>query len=62
MSKQAKTYANDLISFRAVVDIAFSHVFYAWVFGFGGKVKIKAPAEVKEGYAKMVREAADTID
>lgn len=57
-----KTYANDLNSFRTVVDIAVSHVFYAWVFGFGGKVKIKAPAEVKEGYAKMVRDAANAID
>ena len=25
--------------FRAVVDIAVSHVFYSWVFGFGGKEK-----------------------
>ena len=30
------SYANDMTSFRAVVDVATSHVFYSWVFGFGG--------------------------
>lgn len=57
-----ETYANDLTSFRAVVDIAVSHVFYAWVFGFGGKMKIKSPDEVKEGYAKMVHDAANGLE
>lgn len=53
-----QTYANDLNSFRVVADIAVSHVFYAWVFGFGGKVRIKSPTDVRDGYVKMVREAA----
>lgn len=52
-----QTYANDLSSFRAIVNIAVSHVFYAWVFGFGGKVRIKAPENVKDEYIKMVKEA-----
>ena len=52
-----QTYANDLNSFRVVADIAVSHVFYAWVFGFGGKVRIKSPADVRDGYIRMVREA-----
>ena len=51
------TYANDMTSFRAVVDIAVSHVFYSWVFGFGGKVKIKGPDNVKEKYAEMLNSA-----
>ena len=51
------TYANDMTSFRAVVDIAVSHVFYSWVFGFGGKVKIKGPDNVKEKYAEMLNAA-----
>lgn len=54
------TYANDLNSFRAVVNIAVSHIFYSWVFGFGGKVKIKGPENVKEKYYEMVRSALDT--
>ncbi len=41
------TYANDMTSFRAVVNVAVNHVFYSWVFGFGGKVKIKSPIDVK---------------
>lgn len=47
------TYANDMTSFRAVVNVAVSHVFYSWVFGFGGKVKIRGPENVKEHYNEM---------
>lgn len=56
------TYAYDLESFRAVVDIAVSHIFYGWVFGFGGKVKIKGPVEVKAAYEEMVKAAVNGID
>ncbi len=56
------TYANDMTSFRAVVNIAISHVFYSWVFGFGGRVKIKAPENVKRQYAEMIHSAAAGLD
>ena len=56
------TYAYDLESFRAVVNIALSHIFYSWVFCFGVKVKIKGPAEVKEKYAEMLNAATKAID
>lgn len=56
------TYANDMTSFRAVVNIAVSHVFYSWVFGFGGKVKIKGPANIKEEYAEMLRAAVTGLE
>ena len=56
------TYAYDLESFRAVVNIAVSHIFYSWVFGFGGKVKIKGPTEVKEKYAEMLTYATQSLD
>lgn len=56
------TYANDMTSFRAVVNVAVNHVFFSWVFGFGGKVKIKSPADVKQKYADMLRMAVDTIE
>lgn len=45
--------------FKATVDIAVSHVFYSWVFGFGGKVKIAGPEDVKEKYREMVKKAAE---
>ena len=56
------TYANDMTSFRAVVNIAVSHIFYSWVFGIGGKVKIKGPEKVKEKYAEMLREAVTGME
>lgn len=56
------TYANDMTSFRAIVNIAVSNVFYSWVFGFGGKVKIKAPENVKEAYSRMIRAAASDLE
>ena len=55
-------HENDSASFRVVVDDAVSHVFYAWVFGFGGRVKIKAPENVKVAYGKMVRDAVQALD
>lgn len=56
------TYAHDMMSFRAVVNIAVSHVFYSWVFGFGGKVKIKGPENIKEEYAEMLRAAVTGLE
>ena len=53
------TYANDMTSFRVIVNVATSHVFYSWVFGFGGKVKIKSPADVKETYSNMLKSAIE---
>ncbi len=43
--------------FRVKVDVAVSNVFYGWVFGFGGKVKIEGPKDVKEEYKNMVQRA-----
>ena len=56
------TYAYNMTAFRAVVNIAVSHVFYSWVFGFGGKVKIKGPDHVKEKYAEMLRNAVTGLE
>lgn len=60
--EEVTTYANDMTSFRAVVNIAVSHVFYSWVFGFGGKVKIKCPDNVKEKYAEMLNAAVKGLE
>ena len=54
-------YANDMESFRIIIKTTISHVFYSWVFGFGGKVKIKAPSKVKDDYAQMVKQAWDCL-
>lgn len=55
-----QTYAYDLKSFKAEVNIAVSHVFFSWVFGFGGRVKIHSPEKVKSDYAEMVKEAYES--
>ena len=58
---EVMTYANDMTSFRAVVNVAVNHVFYSWVFGFGGKVKIKGPEDVKQKYTDMLKNAIGRI-
>lgn len=54
--EDVQTYAYDLKSFKAEVNIAVSHVFFGWVFGFGGRVKIHSPEAVKQEYIKMIEE------
>lgn len=43
--------------FRLKVETAESHVFYAWIFGFRGKVKIDKPEDMKTAYQKMLKDA-----
>jgi predicted DNA-binding transcriptional regulator YafY len=59
--QDVSTYAYDMKSFRTVVDIAVNHVFYSWVFGFGGKVKINAPQNTKEEYLAIVKASYDAL-
>ncbi len=56
-----KKSKNDENTFMIVVNVAVSHVFYSWVFGFGGKVRIHFPEDVKNAYADMVRQAAEEL-
>lgn len=54
------TYENNENTFTAVVNVATSHIFYSWVFGFNGKVKIKAPDDVREKYLDMLKSALES--
>ena len=56
--EDVKTYAYNLSSFKAEVEVATSHVFFGWIFGLGGRVVINGPQRVKDEYEKMVRDAA----
>lgn len=58
-TKEVKTLAYDMTSFRLLTDISVSPTFFGWVFGFGGKVQILAPEEVKEQYKQMIKRAAE---
>lgn len=46
-------------TFRLTVQTVVSHVFYSWVFGFRGKVRISKPENIKNGYIEMIRNALD---
>lgn len=56
------TLAYDMTSFRLITEVSASQTFFGWVFGFGGKVQILAPAEVKEQYRQMIQNEFDTIN
>lgn len=51
------TYAYDMKSFKMRVNVAVNHIFYSWVFGFGGKVRIKSPENVRKHYLEMLNSA-----
>ena len=60
--KDVPVLANDMKSFRVLVNTSVGSVFYSWVFGFRGRVSIKAPEEVKAEYTKMVFDAAKALE
>lgn len=51
------TLAYDMESFRVVVDVEASPTFYGWVFGFGGKIEILGPEEIREEYEEQIIES-----
>ena len=57
--EKVETKPIDAGHFRLKAEVADSHVFYAWIFGFEGKVKISAPKAMKEKYYKMLKDAID---
>lgn len=56
-----RTYAGDLQNFRVIEEVAIGKVFFNWIFGFEGKVRIKGPESVREQYRQMVENAAKII-
>ena len=59
--KDVHVLANDMKSFRAVIETSVGSVFYSWIFGFGGGVVIKAPEDVKDEYSRMVLSAEKAL-
>ena len=60
--KDVDVSACDENSFKVDVMTSVGNVFYSWIFGFGGRVYINSPEDVKAEYAKMVVAAADTLE
>ena len=56
--KNVMTYDYDEDHFCAMVDVAVSNVFFSWVFGFGSKVQINSPPNVRNEYKQMVQQSA----
>ena len=59
--KSVMTYNYDEDHFCAMVDVAVSNVFFSWVFGFSGKVKINSPEDVVGQYRKLVQDTMQSI-
>lgn len=60
--KDVDVSAYDENSFRVDVTTSVGNVFYSWIFGFGGRVYISRPDDVKYEYAEMVAAATASID
>jgi len=56
-----ETFACDQQNFRVIAEVAVGTVFFNWIFGFGGKVRIKSPEDVKKQYNEQVLKAAELI-
>ena len=55
--EEVTTLAYDMTSFRVITEVAVSPTFFGWVFGFGGKIEILGPTEVKEEYKNRIKSA-----
>ena len=60
--EDVKTYAYNMNAFKAVVNVAVNHVFFSWIFGFSGKVKINSPQNVKDKFCDMLSTTLRSID
>lgn len=60
--KDVDVSAYDEESFNVVVTTSVGNVFYSWIFGFGGRVTINSPEDVKSKYAKMVAAATSALE
>lgn len=45
--------------FFANINISINHIFFSWIFGFGGAVTIDRPNDVKEKYKEMLNSALE---
>ncbi|MDD4492786.1 MAG: WYL domain-containing protein [Eubacteriales bacterium] len=54
---KVQTRTADCGHFIATVEVSASETFYAWVFMFGGKIKIISPSKVKDKYQQMLQHA-----
>ena len=56
-----KTEQVDEDHFRFKAEVSVSPVFFAWVFEFGGMIKIIGPQEVKDAYTERLRKELEYV-
>lgn len=56
---KVKTQKADEEHFQFAAEVSVSPTFFAWVFMFGGKIKILSPQSVKEEYAELIKKAIE---
>lgn len=59
--KEVKIIARHADNFEIEVTVAITNIFFCWVFGFGGKVKIISPDDVKSDFKNMVFKIAEEL-
>lgn len=59
--ESATTHAVDEKHFALEAPVCINSIFFRWVFGFGGRIKISSPASVKEKYAGFVKAAYENL-
>lgn len=59
--EDVETAILDEETFKVTVPVSLSPTFYAWVFEFGGKIRILSPHEAKDAYYNMVMKAAESL-
>jgi predicted DNA-binding transcriptional regulator YafY len=54
-------FAYDQENFRIIEEVPVGKLFFNWIFGFEGKVRIKAPEDVKAQYQKQLKNAFSLV-
>ncbi|HZJ78572.1 MAG TPA: WYL domain-containing protein [Clostridia bacterium] len=57
---KVKTSVSDEKHFTAEVEVSVSPTFFGWVVGFGGKMSIATPDDVKERYLDILKDIVAT--
>lgn len=48
-------------TFNTTVNTTIGSVFYSWIFGFNGKVKIESPKDIREKYKELILKEAERV-
>ena len=56
---KVKTQKTDEEHFQFTAEVSVSPTFFAWVFMFGGRIKILSPQSVKDAYAELIKKSVE---